>query len=235
MIPLVLIVAVVGAIGLFSAGTETATVFDRWLLDAAISLADQVRSGRGSDANAVDLPEAARTMLAYDEVDHTWFSVSDRGNVLVGSAASRPAAPTVVRRRPRLRRALRRRAGARGGGAAPCAGCEHVMVLVAETMLKRQRSNRVVEWLLFPLGLMLVVTCSAIYIAVRRTVRPLEALAEQWNRQAHASLRPIPEDDLPHELSPFATALNDLLCASAASSCASACSPPRPRTSCARR
>ena len=40
MIPLVLIVAVVGAIGMYSAGAETATVFDRWLLDAAVSLAD---------------------------------------------------------------------------------------------------------------------------------------------------------------------------------------------------
>ena len=36
MIPLVLIVAVVGAAGLLSAGAETATVFDRWLLDAAV-------------------------------------------------------------------------------------------------------------------------------------------------------------------------------------------------------
>jgi two-component system sensor histidine kinase TctE len=66
-------------------------------------------------------------------------------------------------------------------------------------------------WLLAPLALMLVVTCSAIFFAIRRTVRPLEALAGQWNRQAHASLAPIPEDGLPHELSPFATALNDLL------------------------
>jgi two-component system sensor histidine kinase TctE len=86
-----------------------------------------------------------------------------------------------------------------------------VTVLVAETTLKRQRSSRVVQWLLMPLALMLVVTCSAIYIAVRRTTRPLESLAEQWSRQAHASLEPIPEGDLPSELSPFATALNDLL------------------------
>ena len=42
MIPLVLIVAVVGGMGLVSAGSETANVFDRWLLDAAVSLADQV-------------------------------------------------------------------------------------------------------------------------------------------------------------------------------------------------
>ena len=213
MIPLVLIVAVVGGIGLLSAGSETSTVFDRWLLDAAVSLADQVRSTGGGGANAVDLPEAARTMLAYDEIDHTWFSVEDRGRVLIGSAGiPGNGVNAVAYPDGRAFDAVYEGAQVRVAAVrAPCTGCEHVVVLVAETMLKRQRSNRVVEWLLFPLGLMLVVTCSAIYIAVRRTVRPLEALAEQWNRQAHASLRPIPEDDLPHELSPFATALNDLL------------------------
>jgi two-component system, OmpR family, sensor histidine kinase TctE len=213
MVPLVLIVAVVGAIGLFSAGAETATVFDRWLLDAAVSLADQVRSGNGEQANAVDLPEAARTMLDYDEIDHTWFSVSDRGRVLIGSAGI-PAdgENAVVYRDGRAFDAVYQGAHVRVAAVgAPCAGCEHVVVLVAETTLKRQRSNRVVQWLLIPLALMLVVTCSAIFIAVRSTVRPLEAIAERWNRQAHASLQPIAEDDLPHELSPFATALNDLL------------------------
>ena len=213
MIPLVLIVAVVGAFGLYSTGSETATVFDRWLLDAAVSLADQVRSGNGSQANAVDLPEAARTMLAYDEIDHTWFSVSDRGRVLIGSAGIPAVGTNAVsygdgRAFDAVYEGAQVRVAAVG---APCAGCEHVVVLVAETMLKRQRSNRVVEWLLIPLGLMLAVTCSAIYVAVRSTVRPLEAIAERWNRQAHASLQAIPEDDLPYELSPFATALNDLL------------------------
>ena len=213
MIPLVRIVAVVGAIGMVSAGSESATVFDRWLLDAAVSLADQVRSGNGSGANAVDLPEAARTMLAYDEIDHNWFSVSDGGRMLLGSSGI-PTHGTNTQAYPdgRAFDAVYQGAPVRVAAVgAPCAGCEHVVVLVAETTLKRQRSNRVVQWLLMPLGLMLVITCSAIYIAVRRTVRPLEAMADRWNRQSHASLRPIPEDDLPHELSPFATALNDLL------------------------
>jgi len=212
-IPLLVIVAVVGAMGLVSVGTETSAVFDRWLLDAAVSLADQVRSARGAGANAVDLPEAARTMLAYDEIDHTWFSVEDRGRVLVGSAGI-PAngVNTAVYRDGRAYDAVYDGAQVRVAAVkAPCDGCEHVVVLVAETMLKRQRANRVVEWLLAPLALMLVMTSSAIYIAVRRTTRPLESLAEQWSRQAHASLEPIPEGDLPYELTPFASALNELL------------------------
>jgi two-component system, OmpR family, sensor histidine kinase TctE len=212
-IPLLVIVAVVGAMGLFSIGTETSAVFDRWLLDAAVSLADQVRSTGSAGANAVDLPEAARTMLAYDEIDHTWFSVEDRGRVLVGSA-NIPASGVNAAAYPEGRAydAVYEGAPVRVAAVkAPCGGCDHVTVLVAETTLKRQRSSRVVQWLLMPLALMLVVTCSAIYVAVRRTTRPLESLAEQWNRQAHSSLEPIPEGDLPSELSPFATALNDLL------------------------
>jgi len=212
-IPLLAIVALVGAMGLFSVGAETSAVFDRWLLDAAVSLAEQVRSTGGAGANAVDLPEAARTMLAYDEIDHTWFSVEDRGRVLVGSAGI-PASGLNPASYPEGRAydAMYEGAPVRVAAVrAPCAGCEHVTVLVAETTLKRQRSSRVVEWLLMPLALMLVVTCSAIYVAVSRTTRPLESLAEQWSRQAHASLEPIPEGDLPSELSPFASALNDLL------------------------
>ena len=213
MVPLVLIVAIVGAAGLYSAGAETATVFDRWLLDAAVSLADQVRSGAGGRANAVDLPEAARTMLAYDEIDRTWFSVEDGGRLLIGSAGLPSAGRNEVAYEDgRAFDAIYEGAPVRVAAVpAPCAGCEHVVVRVAETMLKRQRSNRIVQWLLIPLVLMLAVTCSAIVLAVRRTVRPLEAVAAQWSRQSHASLRAIPEDDLPHELSPFATALNGLL------------------------
>ena len=123
-------------------------------------------------------------MLAYDEIDHTWFSVTDSGHRLIGSSGiPSSGVNTQVYADGRAFDAVYEGARVRVAAVgAPCAGCEHVVVLVAETMLKRQRSNRVVQWLLMPLGLMLVVTCSAIYIAVRRTVRPLEAIAERWNR-----------------------------------------------------
>jgi len=138
-IPLLVIVAVVGAMGLFSVGTETSAVFDRWLLDAAVSLADQVRGAQANGANAVDLPEAARTMLAYDEIDHTWFSVEDRGRVLVGNAGI-PASGVNATTYPdgRAYDAVYEGAPVRVAAVkAPCAGCEHVVVLVVETTLKR--------------------------------------------------------------------------------------------------
>ena len=65
--------------------------------------------------------------------------------------------------------------------------------------------------MLWPLALLALVMAAAIILVVRRTVRPLEVIAARWNARSHASLQPIGDDDVPRELMPFATALNDLL------------------------
>jgi two-component system sensor histidine kinase TctE len=211
LVPLLLIVAVVGAMGLYGVSRQTEEVFDRWLLDAAVSVAGQVRSGAGGIS--VDLPEAARAMLAYDEVDRTSFMVADGDRLLAGRAGIPTAGPDEVTY-GNGRAFDARLDGERvrvAAAVATCRGCAGVVVLVAETTLKRQRSARVVLWLVVPLLLMLGITCFAIFLTVRRSVRPLEVLAAHWNHQSHASLRPIPEGGLPRELAPFATALNDLL------------------------
>jgi two-component system sensor histidine kinase TctE len=213
MAPLMLIVAAVGSMGLYSAETEASSVFDSWLLDAAVSLANQVRPAAEGRLHAVDLPEAARAMLAYDEVDRTWFAVEDHGRLLAGSAGI-PSSGRDGSTYPSgwaFDAAYQGRPVRVAAVAAPCAGCEQVVVLVAETLVKRRRASHAIAWLLLPLALMLGVTCWAIFLAIRRTVGPLEAMAAQWQRQSHASLRAIAADDLPHELSPFAVALNDLL------------------------
>lgn len=51
----------------------------------------------------------------------------------------------------------------------------------------------------------------AIVWGVRRSIRPLEAIAARWNERSHTSLDPIRASDMPRELMPFATALNGLL------------------------
>jgi two-component system sensor histidine kinase TctE len=78
-------------------------------------------------------------------------------------------------------------------------------------LLKRERTERAILWLFAPMVVLLLATSVAILMTVRRTVQPLEALAQHWNRESHESLREIPSGDLPRELAPFATALNDLL------------------------
>ena len=86
-----------------------------------------------------------------------------------------------------------------------------VTILIAETLVKRQRSNRELTFVLWPMGALLIAAAAAIVLAVRRTVRPLEVIAARWNERSHASLQPIGDGDVPRELLPFAAALNDLL------------------------
>jgi two-component system sensor histidine kinase TctE len=85
------------------------------------------------------------------------------------------------------------------------------VVLMAETTVKRQETQRQVLAMLIPLALLIVGAAVAIDYAVRRTLRPLNLIAQRWNERRSASLDPIGIEDVPRELRPFAAALNDLL------------------------
>ena len=211
LLPMLILVSGGGALGVYAATKLTSEVFDRWLLDAAVSLAQQV-TGNG-DAVKVDMPRSSQSMLAYDEIDKTFFAVENHRALLLGTAGIPHAGEReVVYPGGRAFDAEIGGRRVRVASARPsCTNCDGVTVLVAETLLKRERVERSMLWIFSPMVLLLLATMLAILMTVRRTVQPLESLAAQWNRESHESLRPIPAGDLPRELTPFSTALNDLL------------------------
>ena len=83
LLPMLILVSGGGALGVYASTKLTSEVFDRWLLDAAVSLAQQV-TGDG-DAVKVDMPRPSQSMLAYDEIDQTFFSVEKNGALLLGT------------------------------------------------------------------------------------------------------------------------------------------------------
>ncbi|BEU96701.1 sensor histidine kinase [Acidovorax sp. DW039] len=211
MVPLLVIVAASGALGTYTSHRLTEKVFDRWLLDAARSLAHEVRFVEGNAL--IDLPWVAQTMLGYDEIDQVYYSVQQEGRQLLG----RTDLPHRGTRETRYRAGRAFDAWHEGQ---PVRVAEVVVddgngaqatVLMAETKLKRLRAQREIFTMLLPLGLLLIAAAAAIGWAVWRTIRPLEAVATHWNAQSHTSLHPIGADDVPRELMPFATALNELL------------------------
>jgi len=212
MLPLLAVVAATGAVGTFTAQRLTDKAFDRWLLDTARSVASQVRFVDGKAR--IDLPASTEAVLGYDEIDQVYFSVSESGQLLAGQHGI----PHTGTRLASYRAGQAfdafyaghpvRVAAARVPGAGED---NHVQVLVAETTRKRQRAQNEVLMMLVPVGALLLAAAAAIGFAVRRTLNPLEAIAARWNERSHASLQPIAADDMPRELMPFATALNDLL------------------------
>lgn len=212
MLPLLGVVAATGALGIYMAQRLTDRVFDRWLLDAAVSLAGQVRFSGGKAV--VDLPPAATAMLSYDEIDRVHFSVVQGSQLLTGQIGI-PAAGERMAEYPTGRaydativgsqvRVAAARVPMPGGG-------DDVYVRVAETTRKRESARTEILLMLVPVGVLLLAAAAAIGYAVQRTLKPLEAIAKRWNEQSHVSLEPIESDTIPRELVPFATALNDLL------------------------
>lgn len=211
-LPVLGIVLVGGLFSAYGAQYLMNKVFDRWLLDAARSLAAEVRVVDG--APRIQLGEDAERMLVFDDVDRVNFAVMDGARLIIGQrgipqdgqAQQRYGDGTLAFDANYLGQPVRvvwvelNKPGART-----------VRVGVAETLTKRQRAGRNLLLVFSPLSLLLVLAAFMVARGVRRTVSPLETLAARWNQRSHNSLQDIPTDEVPHELMPFATALNELL------------------------
>ncbi|AYH45729.1 sensor histidine kinase [Azoarcus sp. DN11] len=212
MLPVLVIVALTGAFGAYAAQQLMERVFDRWLLDAARSLAGQVQfvDGRAS----VELSRQAEALITYDVVDRTYFEVTQGGEHLVGQAGvpGQGVREKVYSHNGRTYDArfadedvrVARVAVAGPGGA-------EAVVLVAETRIKRERAEEDLLLTMAPVAAFVLIAALIVGFTVRRTMRILERIAARWNERSHAALEPIPLDDMPRELMPFASALNDLL------------------------
>lgn len=211
MAPLLAIVAATGALGLTTAQWFTERTFDRWLLDSASSLAQQVRFKDGQAS--VDLDLSAEAILTYDAVDRTYYAVR-QGERLVAGQAGIPdsggnrssyfdgqAFDAEFQGHPVRVATVTVRDGSSTAA----------LVLVAETLVERQGVRTQLRLMLLPLAVLMVAAAAAIVLALRWTLQPLQNIATRWRAQSHASLQPVGLHDVPQELAPFASALNDLL------------------------
>ncbi|WP_291011560.1 HAMP domain-containing sensor histidine kinase [Hydrogenophaga sp.] len=86
------------------------------------------------------------------------------------------------------------------------------VVQVAVTSANRtQGFADLVPWLLVPLGLLVLLLSLLIHTAVTQALLPLDQLGREIGRREVNDLHPVPADELPDELQPLASALNQLL------------------------
>jgi two-component system, OmpR family, sensor histidine kinase TctE len=211
LLPVLGIVLLTGAATGYNAYELVEEVFDRWLLDAARSLAAQVRFEQ--DRAVVQLSAQAESMLRYDIEDRVSYEVVQGGRHVAGDVGLPPdgADSELYDAGARTYDGVVGARGVRIARVAVAGPGEPTVVLVAETLAKRSHAVRSLLLVLAPVAALVLLAALAIGVAVRRTVQPLERMAAQWNERSHASLDPIPAEDVPRELRPFAEALNDLL------------------------
>ncbi len=91
-------------------------------------------------------------------------------------------------------------------------GSSKALVQVAETLGKRsQLADDIIKGVIFPQFLILPVAVLLVWLALSRGLLPLHDLQRRIRQRESQDLSPIDEHDVPEELNPLVSAINDLL------------------------
>jgi two-component system sensor histidine kinase TctE len=220
LLPLLALLVLDTAAGWWTAGKLADQAYDRALHEVAREVALHVHAGPGGPR--LDLSPAAARALADDQEDRLAFRVWDaQGRALGGDERLPLPDPLPPNGTPRFADTLldgepMRSATVRlpyGEGAAAGDGTGgQVLVQVAETLGKRQRLARDITASLLAAQLLLVAIAGlAVWWAVGRGLRPLEALGRAVARRSHADLAPLELAGVPQEVRPLVLEVNGLM------------------------
>ncbi len=187
--------------------------YDRWLLDSAKSVTQEIRVRDGSAF--VELPPAALAIFKWDESDKTYFKIiSEHRKILAGDAlVPDPPLPngdwshpiffedTMQGEPVRVVAMLVER------GDIP----EKIFIHVAETLNKRRAMMRDIFLTdLVPQILLILTASSYLLSGVKRGLKPLHALANEIAQRSPTDLEPIPEAHVFLEVQTLTNTINDL-------------------------
>lgn len=213
-VPLIFFISIESVLSYFVTLHHVDVAYDRWLLDSARSLAQEIKVNKGKVF--VELPPAALEIFKWDESDKTYFKIiSEEQGMLAGDKfVPEPFDVETDWTRPvffddemygepvRVVSML----------IAPEHSSEKVFVHVAETLNKRR--SMMMDILLADLvPQMALVLLAGIYlvVGVKRGLQPLHALADEIAQRSSRDLRPIPEQHVFLEVRALTDTINDLL------------------------
>jgi two-component system sensor histidine kinase TctE len=183
-------------------------IHDRWLLDSAVALAQEVHEQSGNVPT--DLPAAVLRILEYDAVDRIYYRVvGSDGKVLTeqGRIPEPPSSgPLPVFYDGTMEdvpvRIVALRVQEAGGKA---------QVRVAETLIKRNTLvSEILAVMLLPQLLLIAMAGLLIWHGVGRGLGPLERLRKDILRRSDKDLSPLEPSRVPAEVAPLVSALNEL-------------------------
>ena len=86
------------------------------------------------------------------------------------------------------------------------------LVQIAETLGKRSRlATEIIKGVILPQFVILPLAVLLVWLALARGIRPLAELQQRIRRRESTDLSPIEERDVPEEVAPLVSAINDLL------------------------
>jgi len=213
-LPLALVVCLDAALSYFVALHYADQAYDRWLLDSARSLAQQVKTKK--DKVTFDLPPIAVEVFRWDDVDKTFFKVeSTTSGFMAGDKAlPSPDIAALEKERPYFSDVQIQGKPVRAVSVltAPTTSAEDVLVSVAETLNKRRgMMGEILLAVLLPQVLLLLISGLHIWTGINRGLRPLRDLARAIARRSGRQLEPIPDSGVPLEVRALTDTINALL------------------------
>ncbi len=213
-VPLIFFISVESVLSYFVTLHHVDVAYDRWLLDSARSLTQEIKVRKGKVF--VELPPAALEIFKWDESDKTYFKIiSEEQGMLAGDKFipepfdletdwTRPVYFDDEMYGEPVRVVSMQ--------IAPEHSSEKVFVHVAETLNKRR--SMMMDILLADLvPQMVLVLLAGVYlvVGVKRGLRPLHTLADEIAQRSSRDLRPIPERHVFLEVRALTDTINDLL------------------------
>jgi two-component system sensor histidine kinase TctE len=186
---------------------EPATqAYDQALVDIGLALGSNIRIGQSE--YRFELPPAVEQVLRTDRFDRIYYRVMSPAGLEIAGDAELPAPPGDAVAHNTVYNGEKVRVVS---VQAPC-GRSACTVLVAETMLKRDRLTRdILLQSLFPELLIALATLVIVWFGVKRGLQPLARLSDQIKARSSGDLRPIDAAGAPEEARSLVGALNGLL------------------------
>ena len=191
--------------------------FDRSLVRRTFALADRVEVRRGKVQ--IDLPVAARELLAFDREDLLAYSIIDpRGRVIEGMPDMLPLPPNKKLQTNQvvlyegIKEGEKVRVAAFALSLKGTSAKGHVLIRVSETLTHRMAlARRATLAIIVPMLLLTLAAAAAIAYGVGRGLEPVRRLRDQIIARSALDLSPIPLSGTPAELRPFLNEINSLL------------------------
>lgn len=213
-LPLTLVVMLDAGVSYFVALHYANLAYDRWLLDSARSLAQQIKAYK--DRVTFELPPSALEVFRWDDMDKTFFKIdSERTGFMAGDKAVPDLNDWSVARE----HAFYFDSAIQGNKVrvvsmlmAPTETSEEVLVSVAETLNKRRSmTHEILLAVILPQCLLVLVTGVHIWTGINRGLRPLHELTREIAQRSPRDLNPVPDARVPLEVLTLTHTINDLL------------------------
>ena len=187
--------------------------YDRWLLDSAYSLAQEVKND--DNKVLVDLPDAALKIFTWDDIDSTFFKIiSEKSGLLEGNQPALitldlpPGSKQPVFSDSFINGKTIRMVSIRASKNLP----ENVYIHVAETLNKRRLMTfEILMADLIPQFLLTLLISTYLFVGVSRGLAPLNRLSKEISRRSPNDLNPISEGHVFAEVKILTDTINNLL------------------------